>query len=297
MMDRRSFLQVLGGTALLTMTPPALRRRLVAAQGATDLASLRLPELTVTLTDAGYQVSPDTTPAGWTLVTFVNHQSAGDNSADIMALPPGETAESIFGSMATAVAGGPVPDWAFESTLVGAPWAPAGASARGVGLLTAGDWVVFNGGAPYEPIPLTVTEAVATPAAAPALTADVEVTFQEFAFLGLDKPVPAGPRIWKVTNTGQQPHLMNVNKLPDGTTPSQFMNGLMGMMTGTPAADAIPPDSIQNVGGCATISTGQSLYLALDLVAGTYGALCFFPDRQTGAPHVMLGMAQVFTVG
>jgi hypothetical protein len=297
MMHRRSFLKVMGGTALLSFTPISLGIRRVGAQETTDLAALGLPALTVTLTDDGYSVSPETTPAGWTLVTFVNQQSTGDNSANIMALPPGETAESIMGSMATAIAGGPVPAWAFDATQAGAPWTAAGTSAQGVIRLTAGDWVVFNGGAPYEPVPLTVTGSAATPAAAPALTADLEVTLQEFAFLGLDAPIAAGPQIWKVTNTGEQPHLMTLSTLPEGTTQGQYMDSLMAMMTGTPAAGGIPPDSMRNAGGCAPITTGQSLYLALDLAAGTYGAVCFFPDEATGAPHLAMGMIQVFTVG
>jgi hypothetical protein len=68
------------------------------------------------------------------------------------------------------------------------------------------------------------------------------------------------------------------------------------MMTGTPTADAIDLGSMAAIAGCSSLSTDQSLYLALDLPVGTYGAICFFPDEQTGAPHVMLGMARDFTV-
>jgi hypothetical protein len=37
--------------------------------------------------------------------------------------------------------------------------------------------------------------------------------------------------------------------------------------------------------------------LALDLAPGTYIALCFVPDEETGVPHALMGMVQVFTVG
>jgi len=37
--------------------------------------------------------------------------------------------------------------------------------------------------------------------------------------------------------------------------------------------------------------------LALDLAPGTYIALCFVPEEETGAPHALMGMVQVFTVG
>jgi hypothetical protein len=39
------------------------------------------------------------------------------------------------------------------------------------------------------------------------------------------------------------------------------------------------------------------MWLALDLQPGTYVALCFIPDEAPGAPHALLGMIQVFTVG
>ena len=37
--------------------------------------------------------------------------------------------------------------------------------------------------------------------------------------------------------------------------------------------------------------------LALDLARGTYIALCFVPDEETRAPHALMGMVRVFTVG
>jgi hypothetical protein len=74
------------------------------------------------------------------------------------------------------------------------------------------------------------------------------------------------------------------------------MEMLMAQPAGSPEAEASPPPSPPAAGGFGSISAGQSLYLALDLAAGTYGAVCFFPDEQTGAPHIAMGMAQVFTV-
>ena len=35
---------------------------------------------------------------------------------------------------------------------------------------------------------------------------------------------------------------------------------------------------------------------ALDLAPGTYIAVCFVPDEETGVPHALMGMVQVFTV-
>lgn len=188
------------------------------------------------------------------------------------------------------------PAWIYQATFAGAPWAPADASRQAVVLLTAGEWVVFSP-APLTPATLTVTEGSATPAASPGAQIDRELLMLEYAFLGLEKPVPTGPQVWQVANQGQQPHLFTISPLPNGTTQSQFLEGMMAMMSGTPesAGPAVAGPAI--VGGCSTLSHGQSLYLELDLAAGTYGAICFFPEPETGAPHAMMGMAQVFSAG
>ncbi len=38
------------------------------------------------------------------------------------------------------------------------------------------------------------------------------------------------------------------------------------------------------------------MWMSLTLEAGTYSALCFCPDEETGMPHVAMGMYTVFTV-
>jgi hypothetical protein len=291
-MNRRHFLSATAGaTALaLGLTHPGLRQAL--ARQTADLSSLGLPELTVTQTDEGYSVSTESTPAGWTLLTFENQLSAGDSSADILLLPEGQTLDSLFATISPDPAA-PPPAWAYEATLVGAPWASSGNSARALIHLSEGDWVVFSP-TPAAPATFTVTAADSS-VSDPDVTADVEVTMRGMAFLGLGEPLAAGPQVWKVTNAGPQPHLMSFSPVPPGTTQAQFLDMMIGSMSATPtagSAEDVPPTT----GGTATLSNGQRIYLALDLAAGTYGAICFFPDKDTGAPHVMLGMAQVFTV-
>jgi hypothetical protein len=295
-MHRRTLLRAFGGGAALAIGLSRFGGIPASARQATDLAGLGLPELTITVTETAYQVSPQTMSAGWTLVTLDN-QSPVDNSADVMLLPPGETMESLM-AVLSAVTESPTaapPVWIYEATFAGVPWARAGSSAQALVLLSAGDWVVFSP-APVAPATLTVTGDNATPIVPSGVQADREVLFQEYAFLGLDETVPAGPQVWQVTNIGQQPHLMTFSELPPGTTQAQFMDGVMAMMSGTPEAAEPEVGGPSILGGCSTLSDGQSIYLAVDLVAGTYGAICFFPEPETGAPHVMLGMARVFTV-
>lgn len=290
-MHRRHFLSLTAGATALSLglAHPGLRQAL--AQDATDFAGLDLPELTVTQTDESYTVSPESTPAGWTVLTFENQLSGRDSSADIMLIPEGETLDSLFAALSAGPAA-PPPAWAYEATIAGAPWAPSGGSAQALILLTAGEWVVFS---PQPGMPATLTVTKGHAAGDPGVTATVEVTMQDMAFVGLEKPLVVGPQVWKVSNVGPQPHLMSFSPVPSGTTQAQFVEMLTASMSGTPVggpASEVPPTT----GGTATLSNGQAIYLALDIPAGTYGAVCFFPDRDTGAPHVMLGMAQVFTV-
>lgn len=292
-MHRRAILQACGGAAALALGFSRLGGLLASAQEEKDLTSLGLPEVAITVTETGYQVAPAEMSAGWTLVTLDN-QGPGDNSADIMLLPPGETLESLLEAAMADPAAAP-PAWIYQATFAGAPWVPAGASGQAVVLLSAGDWVVFSP-APLAPATLTVTAADDAPADPSGLQADREVSMQEYAFLGLEEPFAAGRQVWQVSNIGQQPHFFTIAPLPPGTTQAQFMDGLMAMMSGTPEAEGPAPTDTGTLGGCSTMSHGQTLYLSLDLEVGTYGAVCFFPEPESGAPHLMLGMAQVVTV-
>jgi hypothetical protein len=293
-MHRRRFLRLAGGATALSLGLTRSGSHLVYAQEGSKLANLGLPELTVTVTDTAYEISPAEIPAGWTLMTLVNQQSAGDTGADVFKLPEGQSAEDFLEGIAE-ITGAP-PAEIYESLFAGSPWTAAGTSAQAVVNFSTGEWLLFAGPEPLTPAVLTVTEGAGTPAAPPDLTADLDVTLKEFTFEGLGEGVSAGPQIWKVTNTGEQPHLMIFSPLPPGTTQEQFMEMVMAEPSGTPEAEASPPPGPPAAGGCGTISAGQSLYLALDLAAGTYGAICFFPDQQTGAPHLAMGMALVFTV-
>jgi len=293
-MDRRAFAKLTGGAALLRIGGAVGRCRPTLAQDSTSLADLGLPELTVTLTDDGFAVSPSETAAGWTLVTLENLTTEDDSGPDFTLIPAGETMDAIVGSVGTPTAG--IPAWVFETTWAGGPFVPQGETAVGVVNLTEGDWMVWSGGEAFGAAALTVTAGAAATPAPPAITADVEVELQEFAFVEFDDVVPAGPRVWQVANTGEQPHVTILFSVPDGTTTEQLLTGLTAMMTGAPAEDGVDPESLRSVGGCTTLSAGQTAWIELDLAAGSYGAVCFSPDEETGAPHVLMGMATVFAV-
>jgi hypothetical protein len=289
----------------LLFAPAALAQE--ATPVATFPATLGLPELRITITDTGFD-APSEVAAGRVLLTVTNTATpTGDSAdADFVRLPDGTTIDDVaafFGpQMATPSSmEEAAPDWIYEATFAGGPIVPPGQSMQAIVELTPGEWILLNDipGAQQPPQSLTVTESAASPTAMEEPQADVDVQLQEYSFVGLENPIPAGPHLWKFTNTGTQPHVMILFRGPAGITMNQVMTLLQLPEDATPPADFPYQESDFDFSqpGLDEISPGQTSWLALDLAPGTYIALCFVPDEETGVPHALMGMVQVFTVG
>ncbi len=141
------------------------------------------------------------------------------------------------------------------------------------------------GGDIYLSQTLTVTngEKVSPP------QADLSLHMADFQF-DFPKALNAGPQLWKVSNTGEQPHFAYLYKLNKGVSTENFMTWMQtaGPESGPPPAE--DADFIQ------FLTAGQTFYKEVDLAAGNYVALCFLPDLETNTPHVELGMISSFTV-
>jgi hypothetical protein len=144
---------------------------------------------------------------------------------------------------------------------------------------------------------LTVTAAATPfPSSEPPITTTIELS--EYAVGGVQQGVPAGPQNWKFTNIGAQPHLVDVVKAPRPVTFHEVMTLLMVPDGATPPAGVPPAEAYEGIAGIGTISPGEAAWLVMpDLEPGTYVAMCFVPDREQGAPHALMGMVQIFTVG
>jgi hypothetical protein len=127
---------------------------------------------------------------------------------------------------------------------------------------------------------------------------DVTVTEQDFAFV-VDGEFQAGPQWVEIVNDGTQPHFTALVRSPVSVTMEQVMQLLQMPEGATPAPDSgLPnPEEFVDAGHAATQSAGTTTWHHLDLEAGTYILICFFPDQQSGAPHAALGMVDVITVG
>ena len=299
---RRPIMVVVSLVLLAAGFAPVAAQDASPASSGSLLAALGYPELRVVVADNGAEV-PTEAAAGRYLVVLENG-SAGEVDISFIKTPEGETLASL---MATPSAEGEEegpPAWLYETEIAGGVVAPAGGVGRVVVDLTAGEWFVDvfrqseeEGEAEGEAQPLTlmVTGDAASPTEEPAGAIAVEM--QDFAF-GMPAQLPAGPQVWQVTNTGEQPHFILLVKGPDDLTMDDVMAILAAEATGgTPPAGVPNPETdFADIGETSLLSAGKSMWLEFDLAPGTYVALCFFPDPETRMPHAALGMVQLFTV-
>ena len=282
------------------------------ATGPSQLSQLGLPTLNITLTAEGIQ-APAEIAAGEVLLVLDNQKDAPDG-VSIIKLPEGtsiEDAMMLFGpppapegtpgaDMEASPAGeeemGPPPPLFYDMTWGGGAFAMPGIPGEIVVTLTPGQWYVVGGpesGA--MPVPLTVTGDEVSPAAETAITADVTVETKDLQFVMPDT-LTAGNQIWKVTNSGKQPHEMFLTKTPRRLTMDE-VNTLLTLPEGElPPADMPNPAEFQDLGGIAPISGGQTVYAEFNLEPGAYVAICFMPDKETGMPHALMGMVVVFEI-
>ena len=286
----------------------------VAAQEATPsatgarLEALGLPELRVTATDEAIDM-PREVGAGRYLVVLENSAAHGVE-AQFVLLPAGVTLEQTLATPRPEDADMP-PAWFYEATLAGGLFAAPGATERVVlDLDPAGEWYVDVGrdleaggeGATRagHDLPLTVTEGDAAPGASAEPPAEATAEMRDFDFV--IPSVPHGRLIWRVTNTGTQPHHIILFRAPAGVSEEQVMEALafefgMAPEGATPSPDLPSPESFAEAGGTAVLSAGRTMWLESDLAPGTYVAVCFVPDPATRTIHAVMGMVELFTVG
>ncbi|WP_151084165.1 hypothetical protein [Nocardioides cynanchi] len=89
----------------------------------------------------------------------------------------------------------------------------------------------------------------------------------------------------KSTNNAIQPHFIDVEQVRKSTTDQDVMNWLMN-----PSG---PPTFFKQGGATAStevISPGHTIVWKYHVPKGQYVSLCFYPDKDSGAPHAFAGM-------
>jgi hypothetical protein len=118
-----------------------------------------------------------------------------------------------------------------------------------------------------------------------------------FEYIVSPDPVPAGPQIWEITNTGvHHSHHVVMSKVPDVVTADGIIDEFSALFAGTPPAESSLMTNMMPAGYAALQSGGQTTYNEFDLEPGTYAVVCFIIDPGTGRPHLMDGMVTTFTV-
>jgi hypothetical protein len=132
--------------------------------------------------------------------------------------------------------------------------------------------------------------------AAPEAVVTLEMT-DELTYIVTPDPIPAGPQLWKLTNTGtEHAHHVVMMQVPEGTTADDISGEFDTLMAGTPPAeDSVMMNSVP-AGYAALQSGGHTTYQGYDLEPGTYAVICYILNHHTGAPHFVDGMITVFTV-
>jgi hypothetical protein len=257
-----------------------------SASASTAAAPVAPNVITVHAKDFSF-ATPTQIPAGLTTINMIN-DGPGLHHVEMIRLDSGKTITDL--EKAFALPASP-PAWA---VFTGGPNAvdPGKTSSATIDLLP-GNYVMiclvdFPGGVPHFAkgmlMPVTVTAATAGPPAA-APTPDETITLTNYAF-ALSAPLTAGPHVFEVKNTADQPHEVAMIKLAPGKTAEQFL-AFMAKPAGPPPASAV---------GGITPFTGGPTYFTADITPGNYALICFVPDAKDGKPHFMHGMTKTITV-
>lgn len=298
------------GTALAAagLAIPRMENAL-AAQA--DLAGLGLPTIDVTITADGYEGVPETLSAGRYLLN-ATAEDVPEGGAVAFFQPYRMSAEEFFsviggpppaeGSPVTEEGGedggeeeGPLPTFVYQSKFAGGVVAVPGAPGMAVIDLTEGEWIAWGDdpGASQAPVVVTVTGEF--PADETEPEADLMAMLIDFEIM-VEGNLVAGEHVLRVENQGAQPHFLELDIVPEGTTDEDVAALIGSFLTGTPTAGALTEEDFQMGTYTPTQSIGTVTWTKVTLETGTYAAMCWFPRAGVGDPHAFHGMHMVFEV-
>lgn len=235
-----------------------------------------IPEIVVEMGDAGPSIAAEV-PSG---VVAFNLSAAPD--ALLARLNEGVTLEQLNEGLSQP---DPTAAVALISLLGGASNTTDG---KLIVDLQAGRHVLVNfpEDGPLSAVPFTAGE----PSGATAPTPDVTVDLVDFNF-AIPAEIEAGPKVWQISNKGQQWHEMAIVKLSDGAT----VDDVLAMLQSEEEPAGPPP--FEDVAFWSPSSPGETGYVTWDLPAGEYTVLCFLPDLAGDmTSHAAHGMVATLTV-
>jgi hypothetical protein len=255
------------------------------------LSTLGLPEVEIRIGD-DQVLMPEPIPSGRTLIA-VQNVGASLRRSLLVRVP-----DQIAVAGLTA-AGEGLPIWLRQSVFPGFPAAiHPGATHRAVIDLTPGLHALVDDGHGLALFVVLAIGRAGTAVAAPLPAADLTVRLFEYGF-ALPAGLRAGRLIWEIVNAGREPHELLIAAAPEGTTVEVILTQLAegSADAGATTVGDLAIAAITPVGGLGWLSPGTTAWIELELEAGTYVALCYVVDPDTGRSHLADGMVSVFTVG
>lgn len=181
----------------------------------------------------------------------------------------------------------PLPDWLrFEG---GVGETEPGRTASVVQRLGPGRYYIADRGSDRGQVAAFHVSGENADAELPSSTGSIVTKEYNFTASGL-KP---GINTVELSNEGFEPHHALVAPVKRG---GSSVGELRRFLKGTgpiPVGDVV---DLENAQETAVIEQGQKQVVKLRLRRGTYGLLCFVPDRKGGPPHVAKGMVDKLTV-
>lgn len=244
-------------------------------------------EVTVVADDYRFTM-PDTLVAGPTEFRLENHGRELHHLL-LVRLLDGKTGADLVNAFK---AGGPLPTWA---VFAGGPNGvdPNGKALETTVPLEPGHYAAMcmipgRDGVPHVMKGMIKDVVVKPGATTVTLTGkpDVTVALFDYGFM-TSAPVTARTHRVIVTNSGVQPHEMELAQLLPGKTMADLAAWATKM-------DGPPPARF--IGGVSPLAPGRRNVIELDLKRGHYAMLCFFPDVKDGKPHLEHGMVHDFVI-
>ena len=260
----------------------------IAAQDATPdtsgsaLAALGYPELLVRVNGDAFEMPETTVPpvAPWSGSRMWARSRGTASCSRCREDVTDEQVVADLGPEAEAP-----PPWLFEAIYPGFPGETLpGQTNLALVDLSPGRYIVLGDTVqPFEVVGDAATPGATPEAEGPIVDGTVRLFDFNFEF---PDTVAAGRQVWAVTNTGDQPHELLLARSPQPVTTEQVMELMAGESEeATPTGGGPSFGDFEPVGGIGWLSPGLTAWTEVDLAPGTYVALCFVFDPETGLPH------------
>jgi hypothetical protein len=230
----------------------------------------------------------------------------GMSSGDLAALLGGADGGDAASPVAEGgeEAGGP-PEWFYTVYIPGGAGVGPGQTAHFVVDLQPGNYIIWgeDPSAVQAPVDLTVLAGAATPATGGTAMPPAGVTINEvatdegFAF-EVQGELTAGSQVIAAVNGSDQPHFIEFDVVPDGTTIEDVDALMQSFMTGEPSEGGLAESDVQPVYFIGTQSADTTQWHEVSFEPGTYLISCWISDiARGGIPHAMEGMYELVTLG